>query len=100
MERKIDLVNTVMGAVCNEVQGHGGGKTFPGADYPFGMVQLSPGDRFLLCSDGITDMLSEGDIASLMLSSPSPAKIACSLRDAAMQNGGRDNLSLIPVIIK
>ncbi len=42
MERKIDLVNTVMGAVCNEVQGHGGGKTFPGADYPFGMVQLSP----------------------------------------------------------
>ena len=34
--------NTVMGAVANEVIGHGGGKTYPGAVVPFGMVQLSP----------------------------------------------------------
>lgn len=34
--------NTIMGAVANEVEGAGGGKTFPGAALPFGMVQLSP----------------------------------------------------------
>ncbi len=34
--------NPLMGAVANEVKGHGGGKTYPGAVLPFGMVQLSP----------------------------------------------------------
>ena len=34
--------NPLMGAVANEVAGHGGGKTYPGAVLPFGMVQLSP----------------------------------------------------------
>ena len=34
--------NPLMGAVANEVSGHGGGKTYPGAVVPFGMVQLSP----------------------------------------------------------
>ena len=34
--------NPIMGAVANEVAGHGGGKTFPGAVLPFGMIQLSP----------------------------------------------------------
>lgn len=34
--------NPLMGAVANEVKGHGGGKTYPGAVVPFGMVQLSP----------------------------------------------------------
>jgi len=34
--------NPLMGAVANEVSGHGGGKTYPGAVLPFGMVQLSP----------------------------------------------------------
>ena len=37
-----DEVNTIMGAVANEVEGAGGGKTYPGAVAPFGMVQLSP----------------------------------------------------------
>ena len=37
-----DYVDTRMGAVANEVEGHGGGKTYPGAVVPFGMVQLSP----------------------------------------------------------
>lgn len=37
-------VNTIMGAVAGEagLQGVGGGKTYPGAVVPFGMVQLSP----------------------------------------------------------
>ena len=41
-------VNTIMGAVANEAQligsagCAGGGKTYPGAALPFGMVQLSP----------------------------------------------------------
>ncbi|MGI5894819.1 MAG: GH92 family glycosyl hydrolase [Candidatus Merdivicinus sp.] len=37
-----DEVNTLMGAVANEAGGDGGGKTYPGAVLPFGMVQLSP----------------------------------------------------------
>ena len=34
--------NPIMGAVANEVEGAGGGKTYPGAALPFGMIQLSP----------------------------------------------------------
>lgn len=34
--------NPMMGTVANEVEGAGGGKTYPGAALPFGMIQLSP----------------------------------------------------------
>ena len=42
--KKTDYIDPIIGTVGDE-QGesfHGGGKTHPGATYPFGMVQFSP----------------------------------------------------------
>lgn len=53
------------------------------------------GDLFLLCSDGLTDMLSDGEIADLMTTDASLEQIADELVDAANRHGGRDNVSIV-----
>jgi protein phosphatase len=60
-----------------------------------GTCVLSPGDRVLLCSDGLTDMVDEGEIAALLGASLTATEIARSLVDAANAHGGRDNISVI-----
>lgn len=60
-----------------------------------GVHDAIEGDVFLLCSDGLTDMLDEQDVAAaLMLSSP-VADIANLLVQHANEHGGRDNVSVI-----
>jgi len=54
-----------------------------------------PGDLFLLCSDGLSDMVSDDDIRELMSGSSAPSDIATSLVAAANDNGGRDNISVV-----
>lgn len=56
--------------------------------------QLQSGDVVLLCSDGLTDMLSDRDIAQF-LSSNSPRRTAQKLIRAANRAGGFDNISVI-----
>ncbi|WP_353177351.1 PP2C family protein-serine/threonine phosphatase [Delftia acidovorans] len=54
---------------------------------------LQPGDRILLCSDGLTDMLDDQAIAALFTqSSPLPVLLT-SLLAAANEAGGNDNIS-------
>ncbi|MDR1229280.1 MAG: protein phosphatase 2C domain-containing protein [Azoarcus sp.] len=60
-----------------------------------GVCALQADDRLLLCSDGLTDMVGEDEIAAL-LGAPAPAEdVAASLIDAAKAGGGRDNISVI-----
>jgi PPM family protein phosphatase len=54
---------------------------------------LHPGDRLLLCSDGLTDMLDQDQIEQL-LCIDTASSIQC-LFDAAMSGGGGDNISII-----
>jgi serine/threonine protein phosphatase PrpC len=53
------------------------------------------GDVILLCSDGLTDMLMEAQVAELLVSSPNLATAAEGLIDAANQAGGRDNITVV-----
>ncbi len=55
---------------------------------------LQAGDTLLLCSDGLTDMLTETDIARLAGSSP-PRRAARRLIAKANQRGGSDNISVV-----
>ncbi|HEY5837478.1 MAG TPA: protein phosphatase 2C domain-containing protein [Pyrinomonadaceae bacterium] len=56
---------------------------------------LENGDCLLLCTDGLTDMVSETEIQSV-LAKRSSAKSACrTLVDLALANGGRDNVTAI-----
>lgn len=57
--------------------------------------QLEPGDRLLLCSDGLYDMVSDEQLRAA-LNSIHPAQRTCeSLRDQALAAGGRDNVTIV-----
>jgi serine/threonine protein phosphatase PrpC len=58
-------------------------------------LDLGSGDRFLLCSDGVTTELSDGQLAGYMREAPGEEMNA--IMGAALEAGGRDNLTLIMV---
>ncbi len=59
-------------------------------------VDLLPGDIILLCSDGLTDMLSDGAIEELIkIHNDDLDKAAAILVEAANRMGGKDNISLV-----
>lgn len=60
------------------------------------IVELEVGDRLLLCSDGLIDMVSDGSIRDL-LSQDSAEEAAWKLIDMANAAGGVDNITLIVV---
>ena len=56
---------------------------------------LENDDQVMLCTDGLSDMVEDSLIESVLKESPS-AKAACqSLVDLALSNGGRDNITVI-----
>lgn len=59
--------------------------------------QLEGGDRVLLCSDGLTSMLSDRQIIELLDRAEEPPAAAASLIDAANRAGGIDNVSVVIV---
>jgi protein phosphatase len=56
---------------------------------------LLVGDFVLLCSDGLTRMVTDPEIASTLLTSTSAQESADRLVDLANENGGADNISVI-----
>lgn len=71
-----------------------GGSSAAQAVEPFvAEVELTPGSRFLLCTDGLTDELDDETLADL-LPMDRPAE---RLLDAALRNGGRDNVTVLVV---
>lgn len=56
---------------------------------------IRSGDRFIICSDGLTDMVSEEQIASILMMRYSNSKTIQVLLDYALKNGGRDNITII-----
>ena len=58
-------------------------------------VQLAPGDQILLCTDGLTDMLGESDIANILAQSSSPQATCDRLIAAALERGGKDNVTVV-----
>ena len=53
------------------------------------------GDRYLLCSDGLTDEVEDNDIARVLLSVIDPDEAARALVDLANAAGGRDNITAV-----
>ena len=69
----------------------------PKVDVDVYIQDLLPGDRLLLCSDGLTGMLDDRQIQIIIQQSPSP-QVACDyLVDSANLAGGFDNISIIVV---
>jgi serine/threonine protein phosphatase PrpC len=60
-------------------------------------VGVFPGDVLLLCSDGLTRMVTEPEIAGTLQAETRPAAAAQKLVDLANGNGGMDNITVIVV---
>jgi len=58
-------------------------------------VDLQPGDRLLLCSDGLTGMLTDDQILNINRSYASPAETCQVLVKAANAAGGEDNITTV-----
>jgi protein phosphatase len=56
---------------------------------------LEPGDVLLICSDGLTDMLDDGRLASVLTSEADPESACRRLVAEANEAGGRDNITAI-----
>lgn len=52
-------------------------------------------DLYLLCSDGLTDMVDDGSIADILRTASPLEHIAAQLIDAANARGGRDNITVL-----
>ncbi|MCR4609906.1 MAG: protein phosphatase 2C domain-containing protein [Eubacterium sp.] len=56
---------------------------------------LNEGDVYIICSDGLTDMVTEERIKEIVVSSESASGCVTELINEAMNNGGRDNTTVI-----
>jgi protein phosphatase len=61
------------------------------------IIDVQPGDVFLLCSDGLTGMLSNDEIAAVLERNPAVDGMAGDLIDEANQRGGLDNITALLV---
>ncbi len=61
------------------------------------VVPVADGDRFLLCSDGITEYVKEAEIGEVLTTMPSPARSAQRLVELALARGGGDNATALVV---
>ncbi len=58
-------------------------------------VDLQRGDRFLICSDGVHDMLQDADIAAILKGASSPRAAAARIEAAVRRAGAGDNYTLV-----
>jgi serine/threonine protein phosphatase PrpC len=58
-------------------------------------ITARDGDVFLLCSDGLSGMVSDADMAAILAEGGSLSETAARLVDAANDNGGRDNITAV-----
>ncbi|MDY6794829.1 MAG: Stp1/IreP family PP2C-type Ser/Thr phosphatase [Actinomycetota bacterium] len=57
----------------------------------------APGDRLLLCSDGLTESLEDGEIARILCEFPDLDECCRALVDVANDRGGTDNITVVLV---
>ena len=67
-------------------------------DVDTAVLSVEAGDRILLCSDGLSDMVSEAGISEILAQSPDdPERAARGLLSAALDAGGNDNITVVVV---
>jgi len=60
-----------------------------------GLIDLQWGDTVLLCSDGLTRHVSDEEITKMLEETDSAESSCHVLRDAALEGGGRDNITVV-----
>ena len=58
-------------------------------------IGLERGDRFLLCTDGVHDMLDDAEIAALLASAATPRVAVARIEAAVLKAGANDNYTIL-----
>lgn len=59
--------------------------------------EVQPGDLYVMCSDGLSDMVDDAEIANIVDGEQTMDEKSDALIDAANRHGGRDNISVLLV---
>ena len=60
-------------------------------------IDVSVGDRVILCSDGLSSMIEDSQIEAISVSSATPQAAVDNLVAAALQEGGHDNVTVVVI---
>jgi protein phosphatase len=71
------------------------GGSEPGVRAEVHLLDLHPGDVLLLCTDGLTDMVSDEAVAAVLAAESDPEAACRRLIDEANRNGGEDNVTAV-----
>ena len=63
-------------------------------------VEIVDGDRFVICSDGLTKELTDYGIQHFLTKHPDPQGAVEAMMSAALENGGRDNITIIVLDVR
>ena len=66
-----------------------------GTEADFFEVQLSDGDYILMCSDGLTNMVNDEQIKTVLKGNGEVEDMVHTLIDVANENGGKDNIAVL-----
>ncbi|MGH2810187.1 MAG: Stp1/IreP family PP2C-type Ser/Thr phosphatase [Actinomycetota bacterium] len=69
----------------------------PNVELDVELLDTQPGDRILLCSDGLFGMIDDAQIEGVLASEPDPQRAAVRLCREAVDAGGRDNVTAVVV---
>lgn len=69
--------------------------TEPRIEPTIGTSDLKENDIYLMCSDGLSDLLTAREIEQILIEFPNPQKAAQKLVAQANQKGGRDNITVV-----
>jgi len=67
----------------------------PGVRGEVMQIRLNHGDRVLLCTDGLHDLVEHDRISEIVRLHPDPKAASQALVDAALELGGRDNITVV-----
>lgn len=59
------------------------------------LIDIKRGDKFIICSDGVHDVISDEELRKIMKSDDEPAKISARLEKAILKAGAPDNYTYI-----
>jgi protein phosphatase len=71
------------------------GGSHPGVDVEIHKEALRPGDAVLLCTDGLTEMVPDAEVARLLTAETDPPGACARLVAMANEAGGKDNITVV-----
>ncbi len=72
----------------------------PYVDPSLDVLKVTCGDRYLLCTDGLTDLVTDEEIEQLLAANPDNLKASQALINCAKERGGVDNITVVIITVE